>query len=256
MRDSTGGSAKDKPNVLVVDDDTAVRELLVEGLDTFGYPAITASDIDEAFEIVKRQPIGLVLSDIDMPGGDGLQLLKRIKEYDADLDVIMVTGAVDADTAVQAIRRGASDYVTKPFNLDEVQIVVARTLEKRRLILENQAHQERLEELVSIVQFIDRHRLGPTYRFLHEHQKRDDHGRVIGYRRLDQIRDHAKTVSVGLGIAPERIWNSPVRDLPRLRREGGQERGLTLSPKACDRLHLVGGHREDHVRPLNHLLIQ
>ena len=135
--------------ILVVDDDTAVRELLVEGLDTFGYPSVSASDIDEAFATVKREPIGLVLSDIDMPGGDGLQLLKRIKEHDADLDVIMVTGAVDADTAVQAIRRGASDYVTKPFNLDEVQIVVERTLEKRRLILENRAHQERLEELVA-----------------------------------------------------------------------------------------------------------
>lgn len=141
--------ARDRLNVLVVDDDTAVRELLVEGLDVFGYPAVTAGDIDEAFEIIKREPIGLVLSDIDMPGGDGIQLLKRIKDHDSDLDVIMVTGAIDADTAIDAIRRGASDYVTKPFNLDEVQIVVERTLEKRRLILENRAHQEHLEELVA-----------------------------------------------------------------------------------------------------------
>jgi len=138
-----------KLNVLVVDDDQAVRELLAEGLDAFGFPAVTASGIDEAFEIVKQSPLRLVLSDIDMPGGDGIQLLNRIKRYDPDLDVIMVTGAIDADTAVQAIRQGASDYVTKPFNLDEVQIVVERTLEKRRLILENKAHQEHLEELVA-----------------------------------------------------------------------------------------------------------
>jgi response regulator RpfG family c-di-GMP phosphodiesterase len=141
---------KDSFNVLVVDDDTAVRELLAEGLESFGYPSITASGIDEAFEIVKEEPLRLVLSDIDMPGGDGIQLLKRIKSHDPSLDVIMVTGAVDADTAVEAIRKGASDYVTKPFNLDEVQIVVERTLEKRRLILENQAHQDRLEELVAV----------------------------------------------------------------------------------------------------------
>jgi response regulator RpfG family c-di-GMP phosphodiesterase len=138
-----------KLNVLVVDDDQAVRELLAEGLEAFGYPAVTASGIDEAFEIVKHEPLRLVLSDIDMPGGDGMQLLNRIKRYDPDLDVIMVTGAIDADTAVQAIRQGASDYVMKPFNLDEVQIVVERTLEKRRLILENKAHQEHLEELVA-----------------------------------------------------------------------------------------------------------
>jgi DNA-binding NtrC family response regulator len=85
-----------------------------------------------------------------MPGRDGIELLREIKDHDPDLDVVMVTGAVDADTAIQAIRQGASDYVTKPFNLDEVQIVVERTLEKRRLILENRAHQERLEELVAV----------------------------------------------------------------------------------------------------------
>jgi response regulator RpfG family c-di-GMP phosphodiesterase len=139
----------DPRNVLVVDDDAAVRELLADGLETFGYPSVTAGGIDEAFEIVKAEPLRLVLSDIDMPGGDGMQLLKRIKSHDPGLDVIMVTGAVDADTAVQAIRQGASDYVTKPFNLDEVQIVVERTLEKRRLILENKAHQDHLEELVT-----------------------------------------------------------------------------------------------------------
>ncbi len=135
-------------NVLVVDDDKAVRELLADGLEAFGYPSVMANGMEQAFEIVRREPLRLVLSDIDMPGGDGFELLDRIQGYAPDLDVIMVTGAIDADTAVQAIRRGASDYVTKPFNLDEVQIVVERTLEKRRLILENRAHQERLEELV------------------------------------------------------------------------------------------------------------
>ncbi len=137
-------------NVLVVDDDTAVRELLAEGLAAFGYPSHTAGSADEAFEIIKREPIRLVLSDIEMPGGNGIELLGRIKGYDGDLDVIMVTGAIDANTAVEAIRLGASDYVTKPFNLAEVQIVVERTLDKRRLILENRAHQERLEELVAV----------------------------------------------------------------------------------------------------------
>jgi putative nucleotidyltransferase with HDIG domain len=134
--------------ILVVDDDLAVRELLAEGLESFGYPAYTAAGAAQAMEIVRARPLRLVLSDIDMPGGDGIELLQHIKAHDPDLDVVMVTGAVDADTAIQAIRQGASDYVTKPFNLEEVQIVVERTLEKRRLILENRAHQERLEELV------------------------------------------------------------------------------------------------------------
>jgi response regulator RpfG family c-di-GMP phosphodiesterase len=139
-----------KNDVLVVDDDCAVRQLLADGLESFGYRPVMASAIDEAFEIVKRRPLQLVLSDIDMPGGSGIDLLKKIKACVPDLDVIMVTGAVDANTAIGAIRQGASDYVTKPFNLDEVQIVVERTLEKRRLILDNQRHQEHLAELVAL----------------------------------------------------------------------------------------------------------
>ena len=138
-----------KKRLLVVDDETSVRELLAEGLDMFGYEALTAADAEAAFEIVKQADIDLVLTDIEMPGEDGMKLLARIKSHDADLDVIMVTGVVDTHTAIRAIRQGACDYLTKPFNLDEVQIVIERTLEKRRLIEDNRAHQEHLEELVA-----------------------------------------------------------------------------------------------------------
>lgn len=138
----------DRP-ILIVDDDAAVRDLLADGLDVLGYPNVAASNPAEAFAVVREKSLRLVLSDIDMPGESGIQLLQKIKALRPDLDVIMVTGALDADTAVQAIRRGAADYVTKPFNLEEVQIVIDRTLEKRRLIRENRAYQERLEELVN-----------------------------------------------------------------------------------------------------------
>jgi response regulator RpfG family c-di-GMP phosphodiesterase len=89
-----------------------------------------------------------VLTDIEMPGVSGIDLLERIKALDDEIDVVMVTGLIDAQTAVKAIRRGAADYVTKPFNLEEVQIIVERTLEKRRLVRENRAYQGHLEELV------------------------------------------------------------------------------------------------------------
>jgi len=136
--------------LLIVDDEVSVREILAEGLDYLGYPTRTAGSADEAFEMIREDRPALVLTDIDMPGGTGIELLGRVKALDQDLDVIMVTGIIDAETAVRAIRQGAADYVTKPFNLDEVQIVVDRTLEKRRLIRENRAHQERLEELVAL----------------------------------------------------------------------------------------------------------
>jgi putative nucleotidyltransferase with HDIG domain len=135
--------------LLIVDDELSVREILAEGMAAFGYDTLMAGSAPEAFEILRREPVHLILSDIEMPDENGLALLERIKEQDDEMDVVMVTGVVDAATAINAIRQGASDYVTKPFNLEEVQIVVERTLEKRRLILENRAHQEHLEVLVA-----------------------------------------------------------------------------------------------------------
>jgi DNA-binding NtrC family response regulator len=112
----------------------SIREVLTDGLESFGYSVAQAGNAADAFAVVKQGGVDLVLSDIEMPGESGLWLLKRIKEHDSDVDVIMVTGVVDFETAVGTIRRGASDYVSKPFNLEEVRIVVERTLEKRRLI--------------------------------------------------------------------------------------------------------------------------
>src|SRR5262245_53147132 len=139
------GSSPSPARILVVDDELAVRELLAEGLALYGYETRTAAGADEALEALRAGGIELVLSDIDMPGKDGLELLAGIKKHDPDIEVVMVTGVVDADTAIGSIRRGATDYVSKPFNLEEVRIVVERTLEKRRLILENRAYQQELE---------------------------------------------------------------------------------------------------------------
>lgn len=135
--------------VLVVDDEVAVQEVLADGLAFFGYHVTSVGSAPEAFSVVERGETDLVLTDIEMPRENGLQLLARIKRHDPDVDVIMVTGLVDVDTAIQAIRDGASDYLTKPFNLQEVRIVVERTLEKRRLIRENRAYQENLEAMVA-----------------------------------------------------------------------------------------------------------
>ena len=131
--------------LLVVDDEMSIREVLADGLESFGLEVVQAGNAADGFDVVKRGGIDLVLSDIEMPGENGLTLLRRIKDHDPDVDVIMVTGVVDFETAVGTIRKGASDYVSKPFNLAEVRIVVERTLEKRRLIRENRDYQQRLE---------------------------------------------------------------------------------------------------------------
>ena len=136
------------PRILIVDDEVSVREILAEGLKVYGFETVTAGNAAAALELFRAGSFDLVLSDIEMPEMTGIQLLKKLKAGDREIDVVMVTGVIDTDTAVNAIRDGASDYVTKPFNLEEVRIVVQRTLEKRRLIRENRAYQAGLEQLV------------------------------------------------------------------------------------------------------------
>jgi putative nucleotidyltransferase with HDIG domain len=133
---------------VVTDDEASIREVLADGLESFGWDVTQADTAADAFALVSRGGVDLVLSDIDMPGESGLALLGRIKQHDPDIDVIMVTGVVDLEVAIGAIRQGAADYVTKPFNLEEVQIVIERTLEKRRLIRENREYQLTLEQKV------------------------------------------------------------------------------------------------------------
>jgi len=135
-------------HIVVTDDELSIREVLAEGLASFGYEVQQAGSATEAFDLVHAGGVDLVLSDIDMPGESGLSLLQRIKERDPDVEVVMVTGVVDLDVAIGAIRQGAADYVGKPFNLEEVQIVIERTLEKRRLIRENREYQLTLERKV------------------------------------------------------------------------------------------------------------
>ncbi len=149
--DSAGTlTAKSIQRILVVDDELSVREILAEGLEAFGFETEMAADADEAMAILEKERFHLLLTDIDMPGRTGIDLMGDAKKLFPDLDVIMVTGVVDAKTAIRAIREGAADYLTKPFNLEEVQIVVDRTFEKRRLIAENRSYQEHLEDLVEL----------------------------------------------------------------------------------------------------------
>ena len=120
-------------NILVVDDEMHVNSILARFLSGEGYSCITAEDGAEALEKLRNRPCALALCDIRMPGMDGLELLKRIKEYNDEIAVIMVTAVDNREVAVEAMRAGAHDYVMKPFHLDEVLISVQRALENRRI---------------------------------------------------------------------------------------------------------------------------
>jgi len=122
-----------KPKILVVDDEHLIRLSLEQSLLKQGYDAITAATGEDALKVVQEEAPELILLDIQLPGLDGLEVLERVKEIDEDILVIMVTALGVLETAVKAMRMGAYDYINKPFNLDELSIIIKKALETKEL---------------------------------------------------------------------------------------------------------------------------
>ncbi|WP_061238749.1 sigma-54 dependent transcriptional regulator [Ectopseudomonas composti] len=123
--------------VIVVDDEAAIREAVQQWLELSGFTVRTCASAVEALAVVDRDFPGIVVSDVRMPGSDGLQLLDKLLQIDSDLPVILVTGHGDVPMAVQALRQGAYDFIEKPFTPERLLDSVRRALDKRRLVCEN-----------------------------------------------------------------------------------------------------------------------
>ncbi len=119
--------------ILLVDDDSSLRKVLQFNLEQEGYTVIPASDGKEALELYTEHEPALVITDIKMPGMDGIDLLKEIKRRDIEQLVVVITAFGTIDTAIEAMKLGAYDYITKPFNRDELRMVVRKALELERL---------------------------------------------------------------------------------------------------------------------------
>ena len=126
-----------KGTILVVDDDQAVRSVVSRKMQGEGYDCVTAADGIEALDKAATQTFDLVLLDIKMPGPSGMEVLPQLVTEHPDTCVIMITAVVDTQTAVEAMKQGADDYVTKPFNLDDLSMRVDKALERKNLIREN-----------------------------------------------------------------------------------------------------------------------
>jgi two-component system, NtrC family, response regulator HydG len=128
---------RSKPTILVVDDHVEMARLLADQLGDAGYVPSVAGGGAEAVELIKKQPFDLVITDLRMESVDGLDVLDAARAADPTTPVLITTAFGAIDTAVQAIKRGAHHYVTKPFQLDEVLVYVARALDERRVREEN-----------------------------------------------------------------------------------------------------------------------
>lgn len=131
--------------VLVVDDENLTRKNLQRVLEKEGYSVVSTQSGVEALELIEKQEFDLILADLKMKTVDGMQLLKESKARYPDTEVIMITAYATVDTAVEAMKEGAYQYLAKPFKLDEVRKIVREALHKRQLTLENQRLRSDLE---------------------------------------------------------------------------------------------------------------
>ncbi len=136
------GSAEDHITVLIIDDEENIRDGSERILTKASYNVLKASGGEEGLKIVKNDTVSIVLLDLKMPGMDGIEVLEKIREYDETIIVIIITGFATVETAIEAMKQGAYDFIPKPFKPDQLRITVNRASEKARL----QHEAEKLEQ--------------------------------------------------------------------------------------------------------------
>ncbi|MGA1825950.1 MAG: sigma-54-dependent transcriptional regulator [bacterium] len=141
---------KGRYNILVVDDEKSMREFFTIMLIRLGYNVYVASDGRDAISKLEKQNYDLVISDIQMPHADGFEVLQFIKQHAPETIVIMITAFSTTEQAVEAMKQGAYDYITKPFNNDEVRLIIKNALERKDLRRENEELKAELAKRYSL----------------------------------------------------------------------------------------------------------
>ena len=136
---------KPQVEILVVDDEVNIRSALVTILEKRGHRVSAVGSGEEAWAILRDTPVDLILTDLKMPGMGGIDLLRKVKDDYPDTEVVVMTAYGSVETAVEAMRLGAYDYVTKPIEKDRFPVVVEKALERRRLAVENRRLREDLQ---------------------------------------------------------------------------------------------------------------
>jgi len=131
--------------ILVIDDEEIMREILETLLNREGYAVRTAATAGEGLELAKSVPFDAVILDVMLPDMNGVDALEEIRRVDEELPVLMITAFASVETAISAMKRGAFDYITKPFKNDEVLVVLNNATERRRLVAENRALRANLQ---------------------------------------------------------------------------------------------------------------
>ncbi|MCG8605832.1 response regulator [bacterium] len=116
---------------MIVDDEEEIAQLMSETLELWGYNAITAQDGEEALVKFNETPIDIVITDLKLPKINGVSLVEKVKSLKDDTEVIMFTGYPEVSTAVNAMKNGASDYLVKPIDLDDLRVKIERAVDRK-----------------------------------------------------------------------------------------------------------------------------
>ncbi|RKX25347.1 MAG: sigma-54-dependent Fis family transcriptional regulator, partial [Candidatus Zixiibacteriota bacterium] len=142
------------PSILVIDDKESMRTMLSDVLTDEGYQVDAASGGKEGLDLARVKGYDLAITDMKMPDVDGLEVLSGLKNLDNDMSVIIMTAYGTVETAVAAMKSGAYDFVTKPFDPDHLTVIVERALENRRLLAENSLLREELAQSLGFSEII------------------------------------------------------------------------------------------------------
>jgi response regulator RpfG family c-di-GMP phosphodiesterase len=134
-----------REKILIVDDEDSVRSILLKHLESEGAECVTSPNGYDALDKIREEQFSLIISDLMMPGMSGMELLQHVKDQNPETAFIIITGLMDISAAIDSLRIGAFDFITKPFELPAICGAVNRALERRRLVVENRYYQEKLE---------------------------------------------------------------------------------------------------------------
>jgi len=143
-----------KANIMVIDDEESMCKFMQIMLQKEGYDVITSQSSYQALNLLKQKNYDLVIADLMMPELNGLELLSRVKSLDPDASFIVMTAYASVDTAIEALKKGAYDYLTKPFKVDEIRIAVKKALEQKRITRENISLKKQLKREFGFDNFI------------------------------------------------------------------------------------------------------
>jgi putative two-component system response regulator len=198
-----------REKILIVDDEANVRAILRTHLENTGAECVSSPNAFDALIKIKDQRFSLIISDVMMPGMSGIELLRLVKKQNPETAFIIITGLMDINTAIDSLRIGAFDFITKPFELPAMQRAVDRALERRRLLIENRYYQEELERKVNERTF----ELNEALHDIEESYKITLEGLVAALDAREhetqahslRVREYTLTLASALGLHPDEL---------------------------------------------------